>query len=88
MVGTYLNVGWGLPLDHRIKRIGPVNRNWQVVVHNNVVIMYYDIIQYSELDYDDVTIIPGYYFCLAKWTATHVENNNSFAILSSKSNTV
>ncbi len=26
VVGTYLNVGGGLPLDHRIKRIGPVNR--------------------------------------------------------------
>jgi hypothetical protein len=25
VVGTYLNVGGGLPLDHRIKRIGPVN---------------------------------------------------------------
>jgi len=26
VVGTYLNVGGVLPLDHRIKRIGPVNR--------------------------------------------------------------
>jgi hypothetical protein len=23
VLGTYLNVGWVLPLDHRIKRIGP-----------------------------------------------------------------
>jgi hypothetical protein len=42
--GTYLNVGGGLPLDHRIKGIGFVNRNWQVGVHDNVVIIYYDII--------------------------------------------
>ncbi len=42
--GTYLNVGGGLPLDYRIKGIGPVNRNWQVVVHDNVVIIYFDII--------------------------------------------
>jgi hypothetical protein len=26
VVGTYLNVGGGLPLDHRFKWIGPVNR--------------------------------------------------------------
>jgi hypothetical protein len=44
VVGTYLNVGWGLPLDRRIKGIDPVNRNWQVVVHHNVVIIYYDVI--------------------------------------------
>jgi hypothetical protein len=25
VVGTYLNVGGGLPLDHRIKQIGPMN---------------------------------------------------------------
>jgi len=44
VVGTYLNVGGDLPLDSRIKRIGPVNRNWQVVVHDNVVMIYYDVI--------------------------------------------
>jgi hypothetical protein len=44
VVGTYLNVGGGLALDRRIKGIGPVNRNWQVGVHDNVVIIYYHII--------------------------------------------
>jgi hypothetical protein len=42
VVGTYLKGGC-LPLDHRIKRIGPVNRNWEVLVHDNIVIIYYDI---------------------------------------------